>query len=334
MKNIFPITILVGLLVVFVLPWQVTFAAPDPHKTTSSGSTDTTSGSTQTTQPTSDTSTSRTYQPSTQQGNIYNNQTNTQTTTNTTSQSSTQQTSQTTSTNASPASQSSLSVSQQARNLSAGQADWQSTVSANPLDVIEFQVMIKNISTKAVSGVTVKDTFDQLFTYIQDSLLVDGQKSADDVRSGISLDKIAPGQTVTINYQAQLGSEQAFAFVNNQPKTLNNTVTITRSGAQDPPDQALVSIVVTSADAAATTTQDNTKPKTHVLNPLTQATLASFQSVFRSVFGPSDVYQYVGLPKSVNILLIAVGIICGLASILFLTGWFDGYIKPLFNHNH
>ncbi|MDP2741405.1 MAG: hypothetical protein Q8O66_01800, partial [bacterium] len=115
------------------------------------------------------------------------------------------------------------SVTKTARNLSSGNLNWSSSLSASPSDVLMFMITIKAIENQNINNVTVKDIFPANLIY-KNQLIVSGSNNyAGDIPSGINFGIIPAGQTVTITYQAQVASSQNFSY---GTVTLNNSVSV------------------------------------------------------------------------------------------------------------
>ena len=104
-----------------------------------------------------------------------------------------------------------LTISKLARNLTQGQTTFADTISANPLDQIEFRIQITSTGSANVSNVQVQDVLPWQLTY-QGNLKVDGASFSGDILSGINLGTLTPGQTKTITFEAQVVAEENFNY--------------------------------------------------------------------------------------------------------------------------
>ena len=104
-----------------------------------------------------------------------------------------------------------LTISKLARNLTQGQTTFADTISANPLDQIEFRIQITSTGSANASNVRVQDILPWQLTY-QGNLKVDGASFSGDILSGINLGTLTPGQTKTITFEAQVVAEENFNY--------------------------------------------------------------------------------------------------------------------------
>lgn len=113
------------------------------------------------------------------------------------------------------------------KNLSTYTGSYASYAYANPGEVVQFQVMLVSPSTNQYSNnFIVKDILPDRLTY-NSGLTVNGASSyTGDIISGLNLQNVPAGQTVTIVYQARVSAAQSFSFGNT---TLTNYVTSTSS---------------------------------------------------------------------------------------------------------
>ncbi len=149
-----------------------------------------------------------------------------------------------------------VTVSKTVRNLSSGNLNWSSSISASPSDVLMFMITITTAGNQNISNITVRDVFPANLIY-KNQLAVSGANYTGDINSIISLGTISANQTVTITYQAQVASAQHFNY---GTTTLNNNVSVNSSNSGSNP-LSNVSIVV-----VRTTTQGATSISTGLTN--------------------------------------------------------------------
>jgi uncharacterized repeat protein (TIGR01451 family) len=136
-----------------------------------------------------------------------------------------------------------LTISKTVRNLSNG-SGWSNSIYANPSDVLMFMITLQATSNQDMQNVFVRDTLPANLIY-KNQLIVARSNNASnnysgDIMSGINLNTISVGQTVTITYQVQVASAQNFAYGST---TLNNNVYVTSSNGNNQAGSA--SVVVT-----------------------------------------------------------------------------------------
>ncbi len=110
-----------------------------------------------------------------------------------------------------PTQQETLTTTEMIRNLSAGNLNWTKSVSANPSDIVQFQVTIQSVVNQTVNNVMVHETFPPNL-YYYNNLTVDGASVGGDITAGINIGSVTPGQTRIITYQAQVGPTQNFPY--------------------------------------------------------------------------------------------------------------------------
>ena len=164
-----------------------------------------------------------------------------------------------------------LTINKTVRNLTSGNSSWSNTAYANPSDMLMFMITIQTTGSQDVNNVFVRDSFPANLIY-KNQLVVactsnnsnygncntNNYNYSGDITSGINLNTIYAGQTVTITYQAQVASLQNFSY---GTTTLNNSVTVSSSGfGNNPVSNASVSVTrsaVYGASTVATGLTDN-----------------------------------------------------------------------------
>lgn len=126
----------------------------------------------------------------------------------------------------------------QVRNLSAGNLNWSSSVSASPSDILQFQITIQNNSGVTINNVNVRDNLPTNLFY-NNNLTVDGIANSGNITYGVNIGTLSQWQTKTVSYQAQVGPAQNFVFGNT---TLTDAVTITSDNGNTASSNASASV--------------------------------------------------------------------------------------------
>src|SRR6185295_12032530 len=130
-----------------------------------------------------------------------------------------------------------VTVTTTVRNLSSGNLNWTSSVTAVPGDIVQYNVSLTTAGS--VNNVTVKDALPANLLY-KGSLMIDETLSASDMTSGVNIGSISNSQTRTLQYQAQVASAQSFPF-----GTTTLTDAVTASGSNMNAGISSASVVVT-----------------------------------------------------------------------------------------
>ena len=128
-----------------------------------------------------------------------------------------------------------LTVAKTVKNLTTGSGFSTSTY-ASPSDMLMFMITLRATGNQDVQNVFVRDTLPSDLIYNNQLIVAcTGNNSncnnnnynySGSITSGISLNTIYAGQTVTITYQAQVASAQNFSY---GTTTVNNNVSVTSS---------------------------------------------------------------------------------------------------------
>ncbi len=153
---------------------------------------------------------------------------------------------------------STVSVVKTVRNLSNG-SGFSSSTYANPSDTLMFLITLQAVGNQDVQNVFVRDILpanliynNQLvvactntnnYNYNNNCSNSNYYNYSGNITSGINLNTIYAGQTITISYQAQVASLQNFAY---GTTTLNNSVSVSSSNSTYNP-VSNASVVVTRA---------------------------------------------------------------------------------------
>jgi len=144
-----------------------------------------------------------------------------------------------------------LTVTKTVRDLTTNTTFATSTY-ANPSDMVMYMITVRASGNQDVQGVLVKDTLLSNLTYNGQLIVARSDNSynnySGDVMSGLNLNTISSGQTVTITYQAQVAPASSFTFGST---TLDNSVNVTCANG-DP--MADASVIVTKATVLGAST--------------------------------------------------------------------------------
>ncbi len=77
-----------------------------------------------------------------------------------------------------------VQVTKFVRNVTLGQTNFSSSVDAQGLDTLEFEIRVRNNDNTTVSSITVRDILPQELLYVSGSTTVGGQAAADGVTQG------------------------------------------------------------------------------------------------------------------------------------------------------
>ena len=144
-----------------------------------------------------------------------------------------------------------LNVTETVKDLTTGTVFSNSTP-ASPSDMLLFMITVQATGNQDVQGVLAKDTLPINLIY-NNQLVVARSNNAPsnysgDILSGLSLNTVPAGQTVTITYQAQVAPSADFSY---GTMVLNNSVNVTCANG-DPTSTA--SVVVTKATVLGAST--------------------------------------------------------------------------------
>jgi len=148
---------------------------------------------------------------------------------------------------------SNLVVNKTVKNLTTG-SGWASSVSASPLDVLMFMTTVQASGADA-QNVVVRDYLPATLIYNNQLVVACTGNNNDNynncnanynytgsITSGVNLNTIYAGQTITITYQAQVASATNFAYGST---TLNSDVSVASSNGGN--TTANTSVIVTRA---------------------------------------------------------------------------------------
>ncbi len=112
-----------------------------------------------------------------------------------------------------------LNIDKLARNITDNQTNFTNSVTANPSEIIEFQIKVTSAGQNPALNVQVKDTLPLLLTF-EGPLKIDGLESSANIFTGLSLGNLNPGQTKIIVFKAKVAEASLFSLAQT---TLINT---------------------------------------------------------------------------------------------------------------
>jgi len=113
-----------------------------------------------------------------------------------------------------------VQVSKLAKNNSLNETAFRNFIEAQSLDVLEFEILVRNTGSQAISLVQVRDQLPSDFFYSPGSTRINGNTASDGVAVNfISLGALSPGEEKVLRFQAVV-------FFGVQPKTVINEATI------------------------------------------------------------------------------------------------------------
>lgn len=136
-------------------------------------------------------------------------------------------------------------VQKKVRNVSDGQTQYFDSIYADPSEVLEFQITI--YAGSGAQNLIIKDFLPAKVSLRPNSLKIDGVLTSGDITAGISLGNLAPNQTKTITFLADIASADQFPF---GQTNLPNTATIYWNGNSFS-DSAMIIVKKTAVAGAA-----------------------------------------------------------------------------------
>jgi len=136
---------------------------------------------------------------------------------------------------------STLTVSKTVKNLTTG-SGFASSVYASPSDTLMFMITLQPSGNQDLTSVYIRESLPANLIY-QNQLTVSGSNNnySGDIISGMNLNTISAGQTVTITYQVQVASAQNFGY---GTTTLTSNTSVTGSSLNYNPNSS-ASVIVT-----------------------------------------------------------------------------------------
>ena len=120
-----------------------------------------------------------------------------------------------------------LSVSKKVINLTSGNLNWQTSVNANPGDILSFVIALQAIG-QGVNNILVRDILPANLIYNGNLTINAGLNYSANPQAGINVGTLPAGQIYVISYQARVATNANFAL---GTTTLNNSAAITSTEA-------------------------------------------------------------------------------------------------------
>lgn len=132
----------------------------------------------------------------------------------------------------------SLSVTKQAINLTLGNLNWQSSVSANPGDILSFAIILQ-ASGQDVHNVVVRDLLPLNLTFAGNLAVNSSLNYPGDIQNGVNVGTVPANGVVVVSYQARVAPSASLPY-GASTLTSNATVTSQESGTQTASAQILM----------------------------------------------------------------------------------------------
>ena len=147
-----------------------------------------------------------------------------------------------------------LTVTKMVRDLTTNTTFANSTY-ANPSDMLMFMITVQANGNQDAQNISLRDTLPANLIYNNQLVVARSNNNnynnySGDIMSGLNLNTISAGQTVTITYQTQVAGATAFVF---GTTTLSNLVNVTSSNTGYVPT-ASASVIVTRAGVLGAST--------------------------------------------------------------------------------
>ena len=143
-----------------------------------------------------------------------------------------------------------LNIQNKVRNLSDGQIYFYNSISADPLEVLEFQIQIK--ANSDLQNLYFKENLPDRIIFREGTLKIDGVSTSSNFNSGIFIGNLSQGQTKTITFLAHLADASKFNFGStnliNIATVYNDTISISD----------LTTVTVSKTSVLGASTQVNT----------------------------------------------------------------------------
>lgn len=142
----------------------------------------------------------------------------------------------------------SLLVSKKVINLSSGNLNWSTSVSANPSDILSFATTIQASSNRDIHNVIVRDSLPSGLIYKNNLTVNTSVNYSGDITSGVNIGTIYAGQTIVVAYQAQVSPYQNFNY---GTTTLTNNISVSSNETGISTSSAMVFITRSSVSGAS-----------------------------------------------------------------------------------
>ena len=120
-----------------------------------------------------------------------------------------------------------LSISKQVIDLTSGNLNWASSVSANPSDVLSFSITLQ-ANGQDVHNILIKDALPANLIYKGSLMVGSNSNYGGDITSGINIGTLSAGQSVVVSYQVSVAPANNFTL---GASSLSNNAIITSSEA-------------------------------------------------------------------------------------------------------
>ncbi len=131
-----------------------------------------------------------------------------------------------------------LSITKSGKNITKGQTEWLDSISANPMDEIEFYIQVTNSGNADIGNVKIWDTLPENMSIITGSTTIDGVSWGGDVTgAGLNIGTLEKGKTKMIKFRARVAGNEKF---NSTYTTLTNNAYATGNNVSQVSDAASV----------------------------------------------------------------------------------------------
>jgi len=105
-----------------------------------------------------------------------------------------------------------LGVEKTARNLTKGEQTWQETVFANPLDQVQFRIVITSLGTDSLENLILIDSLPAQLDLIENSVRIDGIPTSKNILTGAHLKDIDTGEYCRVEFTTVVASGFNFNY--------------------------------------------------------------------------------------------------------------------------
>lgn len=133
---------------------------------------------------------------------------------------------------------SALTISKTFRDLTQGQVAYTSNSNVYNNDVLQFQIVVTNTGTTAVSNINVTDTLPSTLNFINGTFGVTAGSSTS--LNNVTVSSLAPGQNFVINYNAQVSIPNPTA---SSCGVITNTANLSATGISNQSSSATINVI-------------------------------------------------------------------------------------------
>lgn len=135
-----------------------------------------------------------------------------------------------------------LTIQKFGRNVSRNEVGERTSVTASPVDTIEFTVRVRNVSQTPATNVMVRDVVPQGITYLSGTATLNGQPTSDALAAGgLNIGTLQPGQEAVIRFQGRV------APANQLPVGTTTLINVALTWADGVPElQAQLPVIITT----------------------------------------------------------------------------------------